>query len=132
MTFTEMTLPVGLERMVEADELKAPSRGTTQGPTGSREFQELMNQINGEGESERIDLSVGGYVSISLSTFNWILYELDYQKDSTSDKQVIRAEFVDAGGHSEAVLQINRQSGEVLSVQINRRGERMVNTINGT
>jgi len=118
-----MTLPVGLERIVDADELKAPQRGETQGPTGSKEFTTLMNQINGEGKSERVDLRVGGYVTIPLSKYNWALYESNYDHDHTTEKEVVHAEFGDTNGGSEAVLQINRQTGEVLSVHVSRRGE---------
>jgi len=117
--------------MVDTDELKPPQQRSTQGPTGSREFTTLMNQINGEGKSERVDLSIGGYVTISLSAYDWTLYECDYQHDPTVDENIARAEFVDAGGHSEAVLLIDIESGEVVSVQVNRRGERMVGTHSG-
>jgi len=90
-----------------------------------------MNQINGERESERVDLSVGGYVTIPLSTYNWTLYDCDYRHDSTVEENIARAEFVDENGHAEAVLRIDIESGEVFSVQVNRWGESMISTING-
>jgi len=126
-----MSLPVGLGGLVDTDELKPPQGRNTQGPTGSREFTTLMNQINGEGKSERVDLSIGGYVTISLSPYNWTLYDCEYQHDPTIEENIARAEFVDAGGHSEAVLLIDIESGEVVSVQVNRRGEHMVGTYSG-
>ena len=126
-----MTLPVGIRGLVDADELKAPQGRSTQGPTGSREFTTLMNQINGKGKSERVDLSVGGYVTISLSAYKWTLYDCDYQHDPTVEENIARAEFVDENGRAEAVLRIEIETGEIFSVQVNRRGESMVSTIDG-
>lgn len=125
-----MSLPVGLDRLVDADELIPPSDRQTEGPTGSREFETLMEQVNDdEAANERVDLSIGGHVLITVSAYNWVLAHAEYSESPHTDIDLARAEFVDAGGHSEAILRINIETGEIWSVQTNRRGESMVSNV---
>lgn len=110
-------LPRIVDQYVEVEELQLPKR------FDSRPGEELIESINGEEDSEKIDLQVGGYVKIFLSEREWMVSHAQTEYVDPEDRVVLYVDLVDARSNTEVTLEVDTSSGVVSQLEVARRSD---------
>lgn len=112
-----MKLPELTEDILGVDELYLPE-SHHKGASRKHYFaKRIVDDLNGESKSERVELSIGGYVKVSNSEFEWVDVESRMESVGEEDATAFHVAMITKDG-MEVSFSVMAHTGEIREMNI--------------